>query len=65
MAGVNPVPEPESGARVTVRGKRRAWFLPFLGETREIPGVANGATTTFALPPIGRGAVVWLEESGK
>jgi hypothetical protein len=61
--GANPVQEVESGARVIVQGSAHAWFLPFMGEAREVPGVTKGGKTTFSLPPIGRGAVVWLDEA--
>ena len=61
QGGVNPVQEVDSGARIIEKGSARAWFLPFMGEVREVPGVIQDGTTTFSLPPIGRGAVVWLD----
>jgi hypothetical protein len=63
QGGVNPVQEVESGAKVIVQGRVRAWFLPFMGEAQEVPGVTKGGTTIFLLPPIGRGAVVGLDEA--
>jgi len=63
--GENPIPETEKEARVTVRGKMRGWFLPFMGEAKEIKGTVRDGMTSFALPPIERGAVVWVEPAGK
>jgi hypothetical protein len=63
--GENAVPEVEKEARVTVRGKARGWFLSFLGEAKEMQGTSRDGMTEFTLPPIERGAVVWLEEAGK
>jgi hypothetical protein len=34
-----------------------------MGEPREIKGVTKEEMTTFSLPPIERGAVVWLDET--
>jgi len=63
--GENPIAEPERNARVTVRGKMRAWFLPFMGAAEEVRGATQDGKTTFALPLIGRGGVMWLEDAGK
>ncbi len=61
IGGRNPVQTPESGARVVTTGSARAYFLPFLGEVRELQGKTGKGKTTFLLPPINKGAVVWLK----
>jgi hypothetical protein len=57
----NAVQTPERGAEVTVPGKVKGHFLPFLGEETMIPGIIEGAGTRFRLPEITKGAVVWFE----
>lgn len=60
----NAVQTPESGAKIIVNHPSakpvRAYFLPFLGETTEISGSSGNGETTYVLPPIERGAVVWF-----
>ena len=36
-------------------------FLPFLGRAQKIPATVTGGKLTAKLPPIDKGAVVWLE----
>ncbi|MGB2890288.1 MAG: hypothetical protein WBC04_21540 [Candidatus Acidiferrales bacterium] len=57
------VPTPEKDVRVTIPAKRKCTlrFLPFLGEVQAIDGRVMGDQLTFTLPPIGRGAVAWIE----
>jgi hypothetical protein len=57
--GANPVQTPQTGVEVTVTSKSNGAgaFLPFLGETQTVKGVRRGDTTTYALPPITKGAV--------
>jgi hypothetical protein len=62
VGGNNPMQTPEVGARVVVAGKFRAYFLPFLGEVKELQGKIGEGRTTFVLPEIDRGAVVWLKK---
>jgi hypothetical protein len=58
------VPTPEKDVRVTIPAKRKCTlrFLPFLGEVQAIDGKVIGDRLIFTLPPIDRGAVVWIEE---
>jgi hypothetical protein len=60
VGGENPVPSPESHARIVAAGSAQGYFLPFMGEIEELQGKAEGGETIFALPAINRGAVVWL-----
>jgi len=61
--GENPVQTPQSGVEVNVRSASQGhgYFLPFLGEAREIPGVRWGDVITFELPTLTRGAAFWYE----
>jgi len=61
--GVNPVQTPQSGVQVIVAGttKRRGFFLPFLGETQPVEGIAGRGEVTYNLPTIEKGAVFWYE----
>jgi hypothetical protein len=61
QGGVNPVQTPETGATITVPSGTTASFLPFLGEVQKLKGERRGEKTVFSLPPIQRGAVVWVE----
>jgi hypothetical protein len=36
-------------------------FLPFLGQLQKVQGTFSGGKLTCKLPPIGKGAVVWVE----
>jgi hypothetical protein len=63
VGGGNPVPSPENHARIVVPGSGQAYFLPFLGEIEELQGKSDGeGKTTFVLPSINRGAVVWCSK---
>jgi hypothetical protein len=56
------VPSPQKGIRVRIpaaMGDSLA-FLPFLGETHTLRGEKQGNRIEFALPPLERGAVVWI-----
>lgn len=61
--GANPVQTPQSGVRVTLRGKSegKGFFLPFLGQVQPVSGVRQGDSISFALPTITKGAVFWYE----
>ena len=61
--GVNPVQTPQSGVQVIVAGtnKHRGFFLPFLGETQPVEGIAGKDEVTYNLPTIEKGAVFWYE----
>jgi len=57
------VPTPVSAIRVSINA---AWgsalsFLPFLGETQVLRGEKKGNKMEFLLPPVERGAVIWVE----
>jgi hypothetical protein len=57
------VPTPQTGVQVTVSGKSKtkakAFFLPFLGDVRELKGVERDGRVSYTLPAIPRGAVFW------
>jgi hypothetical protein len=57
----NAVQTPESDVEVTVPGKVKGHFLPFLGEETTITGRFDSGSTMFHLPDIAKGAVVWFE----
>jgi hypothetical protein len=61
-AGENAIQTPETGASVTLRGKGDGYFLPFLGSVVKLKGEAQGDSTTFKLPPIGKGGVFWMTQ---
>ena len=63
--GVNAVQTPETGATIKVRGRGNAYFLPFLGTTRELPADWDGVNTTYKLPAIQKGGVTWIAESSQ
>lgn len=54
---------PQRGIRIdlTADSAGKAWFLPFLGEAREIQGRREGAHLVFTLPEVQKGAVVWFD----
>jgi len=69
FAGLEPnktaVPTPAGGVRVTVpavMGKTLT-FLPFLGDSQAVAGVVRGDRVEFVLPPVERGAVVWVGDA--
>jgi len=57
----NAVQTPEKHAEVTVPGKVRGHFLPFLGDETAITGRFENGNTHFDLPEIAKGAVAWFE----
>ena len=57
----NPVQTPETGAMLVVSGQAIGRFLPFLGEIQTLRGESKNSKTTFLIPPITKGAVVWLD----
>jgi len=65
VRGGNAVQEPEANAKVVVQHSPadapRAYFLPFLGQTREIFGTEADGKITYVLPDIQKGAVFWLD----
>ena len=59
--GVNPIQEPQTGAEVKVKtdAEVQGTMLPFLGNPEPVSGKREGASITFKLPAITRGAVFW------
>jgi hypothetical protein len=60
----NAVQTPEAGARIVVKGSPHAHFLPFLGEVEELHGTTKDGETTYTLPDITKGAVIWFGPGG-
>jgi hypothetical protein len=65
VPGKNAVQHPATNLRVRIPAGRssRLFLLPFLGESREIPGHRVGKQIVFRIPRIDKGAVAWLEPS--
>ena len=69
FAGLVPhrvaVPAAQTGVRISVPAKRKCTvrFLPFLGEAQSLSGQAAGDRLVFVLPPVERGAAVWIEDT--
>jgi hypothetical protein len=61
--GANPIQTPQSGVQVIATGaaKRRAFYLPFLGEAQLLDGTVGDGVVTYNLPAIEKGAVFWYE----
>jgi len=59
------VPTPARAVRVTMppAAGKILTFLPFLGDAQQVRGEVRGERVEFVLPPIERGAVVWIGES--
>jgi hypothetical protein len=61
VAGKNPVQTPQNVTiTVPAAAGKSAEFLPFMGSTQQLEGVAQNGTFTFTLPPISKGAAFWL-----
>jgi len=56
------VPEPAKGLTVKAPANLgdTLTFLPFLGEAQVVPGKKQNGQMEVPLPPVERGAVVWL-----
>ena len=54
---------PEEGVTISfsTSGPGTLAFLPFLGQLQKVRGTFNGGKLTGKLPPIDKGAVVWVE----
>jgi hypothetical protein len=63
VAGQSAVQTLQQGIRISLpaASASKAWFLPFLGEAREIPGQSHEGGRSFVLPDVEKGAVVWFE----
>jgi hypothetical protein len=65
---VNPVQTPQTGVRVRIAKavKGKAFFLPFLGDVKELDGVQESdGRTSYTLPTITKGAVFWYDGDAK
>ncbi len=64
QGGVNPVQTPQVGVRVMVQGSKqtRGFFLPFLGEAKQLQGTATDTGMRYDLPSIDKGGVFWYEQ---
>ena len=62
IPGKNLVPSLERGIHIRIPATMgdSLGYLPFLGETQVLKGEKQGETLEFTLPPIERGAVVWV-----
>jgi hypothetical protein len=66
FAGLEPnksaVPRPAKGVRVTAPATmgNQLTFLPFLGDAQVLQGEIKGNQVEFLLPPVERGAVLWV-----
>jgi hypothetical protein len=52
---------PEQNVTFSAGGRRSIAFLPFLGQVQKVPATFAGGKLFCKLPPIEKGAVVWLE----
>lgn len=57
------IPTPVSGIKITVPATmgNTLVYLPFLGEPQTLHGLKKASQTEFTLPPVERGAVVWIQ----
>ena len=55
-----PTTERNIRVRIPAAAGNALVFLPFLGESQIVRGVKKGTQVEFALPPLERGAVVWV-----
>ena len=64
VPGKVAVPTPASGIHFRIPAGRgdSLTYLPFLGESQTLHGLKNGESMDFTLPPLERGAVVWVTE---
>ena len=69
FAGLVPhkvaVPSPQTGVRISAPADKNSTlgFLPFLGEPQHLTGQRVGDRLVFTLPPVERGAAVWIEDA--
>ena len=68
FAGLKPheiaIPTRQKDITVEVQGKAgKASFLPFLGDVQELTGTFENGKTTFTLPAVERGAVLWFSNT--
>jgi hypothetical protein len=69
FSGLEPnksaIPEAVKNIRITapISMGKRLTYLPFLGDTQVLQGEVKDDHVEFVLPPLGRGAVVWVAGS--
>ena len=65
VPGAVVTPQPQSNVRIKtpVDAGNVMHLVPFLGTESLIPGKEEGASMTFDLPTLGRGAIAWLGRS--
>jgi hypothetical protein len=56
----SPTPERDVRVRIPASMGNSLAYLPFLGETQTLRGTNRGDKMEFILPPLERGAVVWV-----
>ena len=63
QGGVNPVQTVQTGIRITVSPENSGpgFFLPFMGEVKEVKGMRDGGVVSYTLPPVSKGAVFWYQ----
>jgi hypothetical protein len=57
---VNPAPAKEIRVSIPASAGDTLAFLPFLGETQLVHGTKHGTVMEYVLPPVERGAVIWI-----
>jgi hypothetical protein len=55
-----PTPVSEIHVRIPAAAGQSLAFLPFLGEQQSLPGIRKGDQIEFTLPPVERGAAIWI-----
>jgi hypothetical protein len=55
-----PTPVGEIHVRIPAAAGQSLAFLPFLGEQQSLHGVRKGDKIEFTLPPVERGAAIWI-----
>jgi hypothetical protein len=62
VPGKIATPTAVSGTKINIPGAmgNSLAYLPFLGQTQILHGIKHGDTIQFELPPIERGAIVWV-----
>jgi hypothetical protein len=55
-----PTPTREIHVRIPATAGQSLAFLPFLGEQQSLQGTRKGDQIEFTLPPLERGAVIWI-----
>jgi hypothetical protein len=63
MPGKSATPVPASGIKISVLAadEDSLVYLPFLGKLQTLHGVKNRDRMDFHLPPVARGAIVWVQ----